>query len=114
MQLLNDELVVLKFRVHLQDTLFDEIKSVGSVLLGEYDRVFFKGLWLQAEHEIIQDFIVVFGQVFDSFDHTKNELDLFVAVVLDRIGFQALFILRELRNDLSETGLEDSSKRIVV
>ena len=114
MQLLNDEFIVLKLSVHLQDTLFDEIKSICSVLLGEYDRVFFKGFWLQAEHEIVQDFIVVFGQVFYSFDHAQNELYLFVTVVLDCIGFQTCLILGELRNDLSETRLQDSSKRIVV
>ena len=58
---------------------------LGGLLLAKHSLVFLELLRLQAEHQVVEHLVLVLCQVLHPLDHSKDELNLFVAVVLDQI-----------------------------
>ena len=53
-------------------------------------------------------------KILDALDHTEDELDLFVAVLFDGVVLEACLVLGELGDHLTEAGLVNTGKRVVV
>jgi len=113
-ELLNNELVVLKLSVGLKHALLDEVEGVSGVFFGKHDRIFLVHFGHKTEHEIKENLIFMLSQILDSLDHTKHKLNFLVPVAFDGVVLQSNFIFGELRYHLTESRLVDAGKGVVI
>ena len=69
---------------------------------------------LETKDDVIDEVLSTLLQIVNTLDHLLQELDLLILVLFLDVILEADLVLRELRNQLSETRSGDSCKGIVV